>query len=168
MEIKADTDDLAFLRAILLSQNAVAKGQIHQVDTYFNCANGRLKLRESSDEAVLIHYNRESQTGIQQSLVSMVPIANPARMKDVLEKALGIKIIVSKKREIYWIENVKFHLDEVEKLGKFVEIEAIDYEGTIGKEKLSAQCENYLKLLKIPAQNLIPDSYSDLLIRLNA
>lgn len=168
MEIKAYADNLTSLRNILLDQKAVAKGQIHQVDTYFNCTAGRLKLRENPDGAVLIHYNRESQAGIKQSQVTMVPISNPADMKDILGKALGKKVIVSKKRDIYWIENVKFHLDEVEKLGNFIEIEAIDYEGTIGKEKLYAQCDYYLKLLEIPGQNLIRDSYSDLLMRLNA
>jgi len=166
LEIKAYADELSPLREILTSQKAVAKGQIIQVDTYFNCSAGRLKLRENPDAAILIHYNRESIEGIKQSLVTMVTIPNPAEIKDILRKSLGIKVVVSKKREIYWIENVKFHLDEVDRLGMFVEIEAIDYEGTIGKEKLYAQCEYYLKLLQIPAQNLIKDSYSDLLLRL--
>lgn len=165
LEIKAYVDNLSPFREILISQNAVASGQIIQIDTYFNCSVGRLKLRENPDAALLIHYNRESKEGIKQSLVTMVTISNPAEIKNILKQALGIKIVVSKKREIYWIENVKFHLDTVDKLGMFAEIEAIDYEGTIGKEKLYAQCDYYLKLLKIPEQNLIKDSYSDLLLQ---
>jgi adenylate cyclase, class 2 len=72
---------------------------------------------------------------------------------------------VDKKREIYFIDNVKFHIDEVKGLGTFVEIEAIDKDGTIGKDKLQEQCQSFLELFKIPQTDLISVSYSDLLMQ---
>ena len=57
-------------------------------------------------------------------------------LKEVLTKALGVLTVVDKKREIYFIGNVKFHIDTVESLGTFIEIEAQDHDGTIGKDKL--------------------------------
>ena len=74
-------------------------------------------------------------------------------------------VVVDKKREIYFIDNVKFHVDQVEDLGTFVEIEAIDMTGEIGKEKLLEQCEYYLNLFDISKNDLVEYSYSDLLLK---
>jgi adenylate cyclase, class 2 len=86
-------------------------------------------------------------------------------LKEILTKALGILVIVDKKREIYFIDNVKFHLDAVKDLGRFVEIEAIDNEGTIGKDRLLEQCQFFLDLFEISKEDLISVSYSDLLLQ---
>ena len=59
---------------------------------------------------------------------------------------------------------LKFHLDTVAGLGEFIEIEAIDEDGTMGVEKLRAQCEHYLGLLSVPSEDLVAESYSDLLL----
>lgn len=83
----------------------------------------------------------------------------------LLTQALGVLIVVEKRRDIYFIDNVKFHLDEVEGLGTFVEIEAIDTNGDIGSERLQAQCQNFLSLFAIQPDQLIALSYSDLLLR---
>lgn len=72
--------------------------------------------------------------------------------------------MVDKQREIYFIENVKFHVDTVKNLGTFLEIEAIETHGALGKDKLLEQCQNYLHLFGIPKEDLIPVSYSDLLL----
>ena len=74
-------------------------------------------------------------------------------------------MMVEKRRDIYFIDNVKFHLDEVEGLGTFVEIEAIDYDGTIGSEQLLAQCHTFLTLFDIQPDQLVAVSYSDLFLR---
>ena len=86
-------------------------------------------------------------------------------LKEILTKALGILVVVDKKREIYFIDNVKFHIDIIEDLGTFVEIEAIDNDGTIGKDKLLEQCQFFLDLFKISQEDLISVSYSDLLLQ---
>jgi len=83
----------------------------------------------------------------------------------LLTKALGILVVVDKQREIYFIDNVKFHIDTVKELGTFVEMEAIDENESVGKEKLLEQCQSYLDLFKIPKKDLISVSYSDLLLQ---
>jgi predicted adenylyl cyclase CyaB len=86
-------------------------------------------------------------------------------LKSILAQALGVDVIVGKKRRIYFIDNVKFHIDEVEALGSFVEIEAIDRDGRIPPEHLRRQCDEYLNLFGIRDEDLISESYSDLLRR---
>jgi predicted adenylyl cyclase CyaB len=88
-----------------------------------------------------------------------------ASLKEILIKALGILVVVNKKREIYYIDNVKFHLDEVDKLGHFVEIEAIDVHGILGKDKLQEQCSYYMKMFQIAGEELMSGSYSDMLLK---
>ena len=73
-------------------------------------------------------------------------------------------VVVDKSREIYFIDNVKFHIDSVKDLGTFVEIEATDADCSIGKNKLLEQCQHYLDLFKISKEDLISNSYSDLLL----
>jgi adenylate cyclase, class 2 len=80
----------------------------------------------------------------------------------MLSIALGILITVEKVREIYFLDNVKFHLDKVEGLGNFVEIEAIDLEGTLGEAKLREQCLYYVEQFKIKESDLEALSYSDM------
>lgn len=86
-------------------------------------------------------------------------------MKEILTRSLGILAEVDKIRDIFFIENVKFHLDTVKDLGTFVEIEAIDDHGIIGKYKLLEQCGYYLKLFDINEEDLLEDSYSDMIKR---
>ena len=67
-------------------------------------------------------------------------------------------------REIYWSENVKIHLDQVQHLGTFIEIEAIDFEGQFGVGQLYEQCQYFLELFQVQPDELISGSYSDLLL----
>ena len=163
IEIKAECKDLKKIREILLGKNAEYKGMDHQIDTYFKVNVGRLKLREGSIENNLIHYNRPNQAGPKQSDFTLFKTENGSGIKDVLKKALGIKIVVDKQREIYFINNVKFHLDQVKDLGTFFEIEVIDELGCLSKKAMEATCNQYLKLFGVEQSDLIENSYSDLL-----
>ena len=165
IEIKAKSNNQDAIREILKSKNADFKGVDHQIDTYFKVNNGRLKLREGKIENHLIHYQRENKEGPKQSDVTLFKSDPKSSLKEILTKALGILVVVNKKREIYFIDNVKFHIDIVEYLGTFVEIEAIDNDGTIGKDKLLEQCQFFLDLFKISQEDLISVSYSDLLLQ---
>ena len=164
IEIKAKRADPDRIRDVLKSANAVFKGIDHQIDTYFKVNSGRLELREGNIENSLIHYDREDKEGPKQSNVTFYKSADKASLKEILSKALGILVVVDKSREIYFIDNVKFHIDVVEDLGIFVEIEAIDADGNIGKDRLLEQCQYYLDLFKISKEALISNSYSDLLL----
>lgn len=77
-------------------------------------------------------------------------------------KQLGVKITVDKKRKIYFIDNVKFHFDVVEGLGTFIEVEAIDNNGTFSVEHLKAQCDKYFTYFGLDKSQLVDKSYSDL------
>lgn len=164
VEIKARTRRSAEIKSILEANKARFVGIDHQVDTYFKVPKGRLKLRQGTIEKTLIHYNRPNQAGPKQSKVSLHHPTADQSLKVVLENALDTLVVVDKRRAIYFIDNVKFHIDQVEGLGEFVEIEAIDIMGTIGLDHLHDQCEHYLHLLDIPEEDLVNESYSDLLL----
>jgi adenylate cyclase, class 2 len=165
IEIKARCSNPEFIRNYLMDKNADFKGTDHQTDTYFNVSNGRLKLRQGNIENSLIHYNRENKAGPKLSEVTLYPVPqNSELLKKALTAANGIKVEVKKKREIYFIDNVKFHIDEVEGLGSFVEIEAIDTDGSKGIEFIKQQCDFYVAALKIKEEDLLTMSYSDMLM----
>jgi predicted adenylyl cyclase CyaB len=164
IEIKARTGRGEAIRKILLEAGAEFRGTDHQKDTYFRVSSGRLKLREGNIENQLIHYRRADQEGPKQADVLLYPSLPGSHLKEILTTALGILVVVDKTREIYFIGNVKFHIDEVQGLGHFVEIEAIDREGTLGREKLLEQCQHYLSRFGITAEELVACSYSDLLL----
>lgn len=166
IEIKARCADASFIRNYLQQHNADFKGADFQTDTYFNVNNGRLKLRQGNIENSLIFYNRENKAGPKLSEVTLYPVpANSELLKKALIQANGIKVEVKKQREIYFIENVKFHIDEVERLGSFVEIEAIDVDGSKGIDFIKQQCDFYVGELQIKEEDLLTMSYSDMLIK---
>ncbi len=165
IEIKARCSDRELIRTILRQQNAQFIGQDHQIDTYFNCQQGRLKLREGNIERHLIHYDREAKPGPKKSNVTLYRPRPDSTLKEILTKSLGVLVVVDKQREIYYIDNVKFHIDQVKKLGSFVEIEAVDKLGMIGQDQLIKQCEEYIGLFQITHNDLIECSYSDMLLR---
>ena len=164
IEIKARTNQAKYIRKYLEEQGAECRGTDNQSDTYFNTVAGRLKLRQGNIENNLIYYKRENQAGPKQSDFRLIPVPDSDALKSVLTEAMGIKVVVNKKREIYYIGNVKFHLDELEGLGNFVEIEARNQPETLTVEELEAQCRFYMQAFKIQEEDLITVSYSDMLL----
>lgn len=163
IEIKAKSQRIDSIRTYLTDRGADYKGTDHQIDTYFKIPSGRMKLREGKIENSLIFYKRADQAGPKASEVFLYhPGQESIELKALLENALGVKKIVDKQREIYFIDNVKFHLDQVKGLGTFVEIEAIDADGDIGREKLLEQCQFYMKAFKIAEADLLEKSYADM------
>lgn len=166
-EFKATCQHLNILEQKLLELNPLFIGEDNQVDTYFNVSVGRLKLREGNIENALIHYERKNTASAKQSNVLLYQHSPNVFLKNILIKALGIKTIVSKKRKIYFIENVKFHFDIVENLGTFIEVEAIDKNGNIGIDKLKEQCTFYIEFFNLKNEDFIENSYSDMMMNLN-
>ena len=164
VEIKAKCSNQFKIRNILKDKKSDFKGVDHQIDTYFRVNKGRLKLREGNIENHLIHYIRDNKEGPKQSKVTLFKNEPENSVKEILLKSLGVLIVVDKKREIHFIDNVKFHIDNVAGLGTFIEIEAIDKDGDIGIEKLQEQCEEFLKLFEIKEEDLLSNSYSDMLL----
>jgi len=163
IEIKAKCANTQAIREYLQAQKARFVGVDEQTDTYFNTINGRLKLREGNIENNLIYYERSNQPGPKSSQFQLVKVDDAKGLKEALKNSLGVKMIVKKQREIYYIENVKFHIDEIRGLGNFIEIEAGNVLAHKSKQELQQQCEYYLKEFGIKVEDLIDASYSDLL-----
>ena len=163
-EFKASVKDLESLEKKLLELQPVFSGEDHQIDTYFNVATGRLKLREGNIENTLIYYERPDTSKAKQSDIILIECRDKKGLKEILARVNGIKTIVDKMRRIYFIENVKFHFDTVAGLGRFIEVEAIDEKGNIGVETLKEQCKHYFSFFDLKESDYISKSYSDLLL----
>lgn len=164
IEIKARTTRASAIRDFLVNAGAELRGTDMQTDTYFEVPNGRLKLREGNIENNLIFYDREeSAAGPKQSRVELMTISSGSPIKSILTKSIGIKAVVKKQREIWYIRNIKFHIDTVEQLGNFVEIEASNQFDDISGEELRRQCEEFMKAFQITEEDLIDRSYSDMI-----
>ena len=164
VEIKAKCHDPSSVREYLLSNKAEYKGLDEQTDTYFNVGKGRLKLRQGNIEINLIYYERPDEAGPKNSTFKLVKVEDVAGLKSVLTESIGIKVIVKKSREIYYIGNVKFHIDTVPGLGSFVEIEAGNMLAGLSQQQLQEQCDFYIAALGIATEGMIHVSYSDMLL----
>jgi adenylate cyclase class 2 len=164
IEFKARAADIESLEKKLLELCPVFIGEDLQVDTYFNVKEGRLKLREGNIENALIWYQRPDTAGAKQSDIILYKHQPAAALKEILIKMHGVKVVVSKKRRIYFIDNVKFHFDRLEGLGTFVEVEAIDTNGDTSKKVLEEQCEKYAAFFGIVPGDYVEDSYSDMML----
>lgn len=165
IEIKAKCENLDAARETLKHRGAIFKGCDRQTDTYFKVPKGRLKLREGNIENCFVYYERENTAGPKSAEVILYPLTAPAgQLKEILAQTHGVLTVVEKTREIYFLENVKFHLDTVPGLGTFVEIEAIDQNGSVGKARLDEQCRFYMNLLHVKNEGLVTVSYSDMLL----
>ena len=167
IEIKARTTKYKQdkIRKILLQSFAKFIGVDNQVDTYFKVEEGRLKIRKGDFENYLVYYNREDKEDSKQSNVELYSLLKHSYLEKIIRKTHDILVIIDKKREIYFINNVKFHIDYVKNLGTFIEIEAISKNKTIPIEKIKKQCDYYKSLFNINNKDLIKNSYSDMLLK---
>ncbi len=163
IEFKARCADHEPIREKLKQRNARFVGTDYQIDTYFFVSHGRLKLREGNIENSLIYYARQERAGTKESNVTMTTLPPQTQVKSVLAKALGVRTAVDKQREIYFVGNVKIHLDEVDGLGSFIEVEAIG--SAEERDKLQQQCDEFLREFGIKPQDLIAGSYAELVMQ---
>ena len=166
VELKARCADPDRVRRVLDEAGADFRGTDRQRDVYFAVPEGRLKLRRGTIERSLVFYRRSDRAEARRSEVTMARLeaAAPEAMdalEDALTAALGIRAVVEKRREIRFVDNVKFHLDDVPGRGRFVEIEAIDLTGSLGEDRLREQCEAWRRRLGIAEQDLVSFSYAD-------
>jgi len=161
-EFKACLRDPAHVRATLKRLRARFLGMDHQVDTYFRVPAGRLKIREGRIENSLIFYQRTDRAQARRSTVEMMLLPRRNSVRAILAGALGVLAVVDKRREIYFVGNVKIHLDRVRGLGTFLEVEAMTRSGDI--KKVRAQAVKFQKLFKIAPKDIVPQSYSDLIL----
>jgi adenylate cyclase, class 2 len=141
-------------------------GTDHQVDTYFNVKNGRLKVRQGCIENALVAYSRDNQSGpkISKYYLSRFDDVHAKEICEALTVSLGVLAVVEKYREIYYVNNVKIHLDNVPDLGFFLEIEARDEKEEFGLQALHVQTRCFIKEFGITEKDLISMSYSDMIL----
>jgi len=164
IDIKARYADLRRARQIALRLGAKLAGRDRQVDTYFRVPRGRLKLRESKLSASeLLPYIRADRRGPKRSDYEVIRVPSGQRVKAILSRVLGVRTVVRKTRDIYWLGNVRIHLDRVDGLGTFIEFEAV-FDGSPRAER--ANREKVRKLLAafgIAGKDLVKVSYADML-----
>lgn len=167
VEIKARCHNQETIRQWLKENATWSLGTDFQTDTYFKVPYGRLKLRQG-EECALVAYKRKNQIASKLSeYVLHYPNPEPIEinsLKEALVQSLGILVVVKKRREIYYKGHIKFHLDEIAGLGKFVEIEVRDEKDERLEVDMRDECEHYQNLFNILVEDLIDCSYSDMLL----
>jgi len=167
MELKARLTGLAAARSIAQRVATDYLGVEHQIDTYFACRNGRLKLRQIVGvKSQLIHYARPDAEGPKRSDYRLVEIPDGDRMCQLLTDALDLQVQVKKRREIFLVENVRVHLDEVEQLGEFLEFEAVLSE-QVSQQQGQQQLAHLTEEFGISDAQRLAGSYADLLLANN-
>jgi len=163
IEIKARVQDFEQIlsRAEKMSDTAVEI--IPQEDIFFNVEKGRLKLRIlAADQSQLIYYTRPDQEGPKRSDYHISRSPDPQNLKRVLELAYGIRGIVRKTRYLYLVGQTRVHLDDVEGLGKFMELEVVLEHGQSDAEGQQI-AEELMSALGVERGDLIDGAYMDLL-----
>jgi len=163
VEIKARVRDLTRLRELVEGLSDGPAEVIRQEDTFFNCPAGRLKLRTlSPDLGELIYYEREDAPGPRPSTYVIAPTEDPDSLRTALASALGVRGVVRKCRCLYRAGGTRIHLDQVDGLGAFVELEVVlrpDQSADDGA-RIAA---DLMAQLGIRDEDLVTEAYVDLL-----
>ena len=163
VEVKAR---IASVEALLPRARALSDGpeeRIEQDDTFFACARGRLKLRGFGDgTGELIHYERPDAGGAKLSDYVRAPTADPAALREALSRAHGVIGRVWKQRWLLLAGATRIHLDRVEGLGDFLELEVVLRDEQSEAEGVAIAHALLARLGIEPAQ-LIAGAYLDLL-----
>jgi predicted adenylyl cyclase CyaB len=163
VEIKAKVSDLPKLRRRVESLADRGPALIEQEDTFFLCPSGRLKLRRFSDgTGELIFYQRPDGNGPRESQYFISATHDPRSLTTVLTGAYGVRGVVRKRRALFLAGQTRIHLDEVEDLGTFLELEVVLDEDQTAEEGTEI-AQKFMKDLDIADTTLVPQAYIDLL-----
>lgn len=163
VEIKARVRDFAGLRHRAEELSDAPVKVLPQVDTFFRCARGRLKMRElAGGEAQLIYYERPDRSGPKRSDYSIFLTRDAPGLMAVLAMALGVRGSVEKVRYLYMVGQTRVHLDDVKGLGQFMELEVVLQPGQ-SEEEGQAIAEGLLADLGVNRADLMETAYMDLL-----
>jgi len=164
IEIKARITDLKKIEDLVAALSNTPPKRLRQRDTFFRCEAGRLKLRETgAGESELIFYSRADVAGTKQSDYEITLVTDAAKLKAVLEQALGETVVVEKTRLVSLIGQTRVHLDAVEGLGDFLELEVVLQEGQSPEEGHAIACD-LMQQLGIQEADLIAAAYADMLM----
>ena len=163
VEIKARVGDVDALRERVERMAGHGPDIIRQLDTFFHCDNGRLKLRRFSDtRGELIFYQRPNGREPSESRYSRSTTTDPDGLTEVLSKSLGARGVVEKTRTLYWSGQTRIHIDEVEGLGWFMELEVV-LEPQQSTTEGTRIANDVMEALDIKETDLVDVAYIDLL-----
>lgn len=163
IEIKARVRDFSAIKARAESLSDTPVEIIPQEDTFFHTPQGRLKLRVlAPDRGQLIYYTRPDQEEPKRSEYYLSHTSDPENLKHVLALAYGIRGVVRKTRYLYMAGQTRIHLDDVEGLGQFMELEVALQEGQSDAEGQSI-AEELMASLGVQSGDLLERAYMDLL-----
>lgn len=164
VEIKARARDLPVLERAAAELSGGPPTVLHQCDTFFPCPSGRLKVRRlGPTHGELINYHRADVVGPKRSDYSIVRTDAPDALAAQLGEALGVAGVVRKERRLYLIGRTRVHLDRVEGLGDFVELEVVLTPGESAADGRAVAAE-LMRRLGIDDGDLVPGAYIDLLL----
>ena len=164
VEIKARLRDINIQRDIALRLSKSDPVIIHQEDIFFKTNKGRLKLRVFTDgSGELISYIRTDKKGPKTSEYFIFKTDNPDELKKLLTHSLGILHRVVKKRELFIVGKTRVHIDQVDQLGDFLELEVV-LDKNDSPEDGKKTAKELMDKLRIPENSLIEKAYVDLLI----
>jgi homotetrameric cytidine deaminase len=166
IELKALDPDPARSLAVVRELGAEDKGVLRQRDTYFRTRAGRLKLREEEGaRAVLIQYDRPDAAEARESRYRLTRVEDPDELRTSLDEALGTLVVVDKERHLFLWDGVRIHLDTVQGLGSFVELEGV----APPESDLAPEREKVARLKdRLGIDQVLTDSYSDRLLGADA
>ena len=165
VELKARDPDPGATAARCAALGAQDRGVLVQRDTYFAGRHGRLKLREHAGAgAELIAYRRPDAVAPAQSGYVRAAAAEPEALREALDAALGTVVVVAKRRRLLLWENVRIHLDDVDGLGTFLELEAIVAPDGSDLAQARAKVARLRDELAIEDDALVAEGYSELLL----
>jgi predicted adenylyl cyclase CyaB len=163
VEIKARTTDPDHLRQVAESISDTAVETLDQEDIFFPTPEGRLKLRILGERAgELIHYHRADAARPKMSRYLIAPTSAPRVLREILSRVLSIVGAVRKRRQLYRVGQTRIHLDRVEGLGDFVELEVV-LRPDQGESEGVAIAEGLMARLSIAPDQLVRCAYIDLL-----
>jgi predicted adenylyl cyclase CyaB len=163
IEIKARIGSIDALERLVAPLATQGPEHIGQDDTFFRCDTGRLKLRAfSATEGELIYYRRADDAGPKTSFYLRSPTSDPEALRESLTLAYGQAGRVRKQRTLYLIGRTRVHLDRVERLGQFVELEVVLREDERAEEGID-EASRLMAVLGITPGQLIAGAYLDLL-----
>jgi homotetrameric cytidine deaminase len=165
VELKARDPDPGATTARCTALGAEYRGVLFQRDTYFAGRHGRLKLREQGEGGnELIAYSRADAVEPEQSAYVLADVGEPQALREALDRSLGTVIVVSKERRLFVWENVRIHLDDVEGLGTFIELEVLVEPGGGDFDAAHEKIVRLRSELAIGDGALVSVGYSDLLL----
>jgi predicted adenylyl cyclase CyaB len=163
IEIKARVHDLGQLRAVAESLADGPAEVIDQEDVFFATGEGRLKLRVFGPQrGELIHYRRPDRAGPKASHYRIAPTTDPAALREILSAVLRPDGVVKKRRWLYRVGQTRVHLDRVEGLGAFLELEVVLRPGQAESDGV-AIARDLMGRLGVAEEQLVEGAYVDLL-----